>query len=75
MTSAPPSPDQPPVSGGAHASLRIGKTVALEASITTSGLLAVAAIVTGAVLGSAAIVLATKRVRDAPPTLPHHPAD
>lgn len=47
----------------AHATLRIGDTVALEAQITTTGLLAVAAIVTASLLGSAAIVLAARRIK------------
>jgi hypothetical protein len=74
MTSAPPSPDQPPVSGGAHASLRIGNAVSLEASTTTTGLLAVAAIVAASLLGSAAIVLAANQRRKSQ-RIPHQPAD
>ncbi|WP_294258234.1 hypothetical protein [uncultured Sphingomonas sp.] len=61
MTSAAPPALLAPAPSGAHATLRIGKSVSLEASITTGGLLAVAAIVASAVLGSATIVRATQR--------------
>lgn len=56
-------------SGGAEASVRIGKAVALEASITPAGLLAVAALVSASLLGSAAIVLAARKRDSAHPTL------
>lgn len=60
---ADPVPIPPPRTAptGAHATLRVGDTVALEARITTSGLVAVAAIVSAALLGSAVIVLAARR--------------
>lgn len=45
---------------GASATLRIGDTLALEARITTGGLVAVAAIVSAALLGSAVIVRAAR---------------
>ncbi|WP_010544873.1 hypothetical protein [Sphingomonas elodea] len=71
MTSAVPPAPPAPAPSGARATLRIGKAVSLEASITTGGLLAVAAIVASAVLGSAAIVRATRR---SPGTLPPPPS-
>ncbi|MGN7999446.1 hypothetical protein [Sphingomonas sp. 22176] len=60
---ADPLPTQPPgaAPSGAHATLRVGDTVALEARITTGGLVAVAAIVSAALLGSAVIVRAARR--------------
>lgn len=58
-----PSPRAAPT--GAHATLRVGDTVALEARITTGGLVAVAAIVSAALLGSAVIVRAARRGGDA----------
>lgn len=60
---ADPLPTQPPRTAltGAHATLRVGDTVALEARITTGGLVAVAAIVSAALLGSAVIVRAARR--------------
>ncbi|WP_294330302.1 hypothetical protein [uncultured Sphingomonas sp.] len=63
-------PEAAPNQHGAHASVRVGNAVVLEARISTKGLLAVAAIVTSAVLGSAAIVLAARHGRDAPRPLP-----
>ncbi|RSV43477.1 hypothetical protein CA234_04540 [Sphingomonas sp. ABOLE] len=54
-----PSPRAAPT--GAHATLRVGDSVALEARITTGGLVAVAAIVSAALLGSAVIVQAARR--------------
>lgn len=60
---ADPLPTQPPrtASSGALATLRVGETVALEARISTGGLVAVAAIVSAALLGSAVIVRAARR--------------
>lgn len=56
---------QPPraAPSGTHATLRIGDAIALEARITTGGLLAVAGIVSAALLGSAVIVRAARRGR------------
>ncbi len=70
MPNTPPRSDPAPDRRGAHATIRVGNAVVLEASISTPGLLAIAAIVTSAVMGSAAIVLAARRNRDAAPPLP-----
>lgn len=57
-----PSPRPPlPAATGAQATLRIGTRVTLEARITTGGLLAIGAIVSAALLGSAVIVRAARR--------------
>lgn len=63
MTSPAPLPDARPAPAGAHATLRVGDSVMLEATITTPGLLAVATIVGSALLGSAAIVLVARHAR------------
>lgn len=67
MTQPSFSAARPAAESGAQATLRIGTGTALEARITTSGLIAVAAIVGTALLGSAAIVLAARRAREAAP--------
>ncbi|WP_333572636.1 hypothetical protein [Sphingomonas sp.] len=61
MTDQRTSDALPAPHAGAAASLRLGSSVALEARISTTGLLGVAAIVSVALLGSAAIVLASRR--------------
>lgn len=63
MISSVALPHTRPASAGAHATIRVGDSVVLEATITTPGLLAVATIVGGALLGSAAIILAARDTR------------
>jgi hypothetical protein len=45
----------------AEASIRVGQSVALDAKITSAGLLSVAVLVTGILLSTAVIVLAATR--------------
>jgi hypothetical protein len=57
---------EPPAGKAATVSIRIGERASFEAGITTTGLLAVGALVSGILLSSAVIVLAAGR-RTAPP--------
>jgi hypothetical protein len=54
---------------GAQVSMRMGKAIEIDAHITTLGLLAVGAMMSGILLGSAAIVLAARQNRRPPRSL------
>jgi hypothetical protein len=58
-----PSAPATPTVGGAHVSMRVARAIDVDARISVGGLLAVSALLSSALLGSAAIVLAAKRGR------------
>jgi hypothetical protein len=55
------SDDPPAIRDAADVSLRIGKSIAFDARITSRGLLSVGALVSGILLSTAVIVVAAKR--------------
>jgi hypothetical protein len=58
-------PADAPQGHAADVSIRMGKGIAFDASITAAGLLSVGALVSGILLSSAVIVFAAKRKGDA----------